>query len=85
MVEESLAYSPLAEVEKEVSCRVLADSLYRAMKVIWVKVKLAVDINTGTLFESVRFPSTMEVQGGVSFTCLTACHKPSESISRPVC
>ena len=59
--------------------------LYRAMKVIWVKVKMALDINTGTLFESVRFPSTMEVQGGVSFTCLTACHKPSESISRPVC
>jgi hypothetical protein len=56
--EESLAYRPLAEVEKEVNGRVLADYL-QSYEVIWVKSRWHFTAhNAGTLFESTRFPST---------------------------
>ena len=59
VVEESLAYNPLAEVEQEVNGRVLADYLQN-YEVIWGKVKMALYSNAGTLFKSTRFPVTME-------------------------
>ena len=57
VVEESLAYSPLAEAEQEVNARVLAD-YPQSYEAIWVKFKMALYSSAGTLFESTRFPGS---------------------------
>ena len=53
---------PSAEAEHEGNGRVLATYLQN-YEVIWLKVKMALYSNAGTLFESTRFPGTLEGQG----------------------
>ena len=53
---------PSAEAEHEGNGRVLATYLQN-YEVIWLKVKMALYSNAGTLFESTRVPSTLGGQG----------------------